>query len=114
MDHLSSLSLAALQQVLAPLAVPVDHVTWWEDMAYKAGPLVSPRHPRRLMLPAYRRVNEYLRSLGIDMISVDSDGDISSLIPVWLDAGLNGVYPLEVAAGMDVAALRACYGRSCE
>ena len=110
MDHLSSLSLAALQQVLAPLAVPIDHVTWWEDMAYKAGPLISPRHTWRLMLPAHRRVNDYLRSLGVDVIGVDSDGDISTLIPVWLDAGLNGKFPLEVAAGMDVTALQVRYG----
>jgi uroporphyrinogen decarboxylase len=111
MDHLSGLSLVTLQQVLASLAVPIDHVTWWEDMAYKAGPLISPQHARRLMLPAYRRVNDYLRSLGVDVIGVDSDGDISTLIPVWLDAGLNGVFPLEVAAGMDVTALRARYGK---
>ncbi len=44
------------------------------------------------------------------MILVDSDGNVDKLIPLWLEAGLDGVYPLEVAAGMDVVDLRRRYG----
>jgi uroporphyrinogen decarboxylase len=36
---------------------------------------------------------------------------MDSLIPVWLDAGLNFLYPFEVQAGMDVLAVRRKYGR---
>ncbi|MCL4506168.1 MAG: hypothetical protein M1434_11650 [Chloroflexi bacterium] len=32
------------------------------------------------------------------------------MIPVWLDAGINGLWPFEVAAGMDVLAVRRRYG----
>ena len=41
----------------------------------------------------------------------DSDGGISALIPVWLDAGIKVLYPFEVQAGMDVVAVRRRYGR---
>jgi uroporphyrinogen decarboxylase len=30
---------------------------------------------------------------------------------LWIEAGINGVYPMEVAAGMDVAQLRREYGQ---
>ena len=89
----------------------IDVFGFWEDMAYKTGPLVSPAMVRRFMLPRYRRVVDYLRSRGVEFISLDSDGDISSLIPVWLDAGINILYPFEVQCGMDVLKVRREYGR---
>ncbi len=83
---------------------------FWEDMAYNAGPLVDPRMFRRFALPHYRRVCDWLRAHGIQHIWLDSDGDITDLIPVWLDAGITGLWPFEVAAGMDVLAVRHKYG----
>ena len=39
---------------------------FWEDMAYKAGPLVGPNLVRKYMLPRYRRVVDYVRSRGVE------------------------------------------------
>jgi len=90
---------------------PVSAVYFWEDMAYRGGSLLSPRMFREFMVPRYRRLTDLARQLGVEMILVDSDGDISELIPLWLEAGINGMYPMEVAAGMDVVKLRREYGR---
>jgi len=90
---------------------PLGSIFFWEDMCYRAGPLISPKLFREFMIPRYRRVTDLARSRGIDTILVDSDGDVSELIPLWLEAGINGVYPMEVAAGMDVTQLRREYGR---
>ena len=54
---------------------------------------------------------EHLRGYGIDVFSVDCDGNIDELIPIWLEAGINGMLPCEVAAGMDVVKMRKKYGR---
>jgi uroporphyrinogen decarboxylase len=83
---------------------------FWEDMAYNHGSLVDPRLFRRLALPHYRRVCDWLRSRGIRHIWLDSDGDIRELIPVWLEGGINGLWPFEVQAGMDVVQVRREYG----
>ena len=72
---------------------------------------ISPAMFRDFMLPRYRRITDLVRARGCDTIFVDSDGDVSQLIPLWLEAGINGVYPMEVAAGMDVGRLRQEYGR---
>jgi len=90
---------------------PITSVFFWEDMCYRSGPLISPAMFREFMLPRYRRITDVARGRGIDAIFVDSDGDVSQLIPLWLEAGINGVYPMEVAAGMDVVALRREYGK---
>jgi uroporphyrinogen-III decarboxylase len=56
-------------------------------------------------------VVEFVRSRGVEFVYLDSDGDVSSLIPVWLDAGVNVITPFEVQAGMDVTEVRRRYGR---
>ena len=57
-------------------------------------------------------MNDWLRSQGIRHIGLDSDGNISELIPVWIDAGLTHLLPFEVQSGMDVLEVRKKYGKS--
>jgi len=109
METYTDLIVELLPRVLEDC--PITTVYLWEDMCYRSGPLISPAMFREFMIPQYRRITELARSRGIDAIFVDSDGNIEELIPLWLEAGVNGVYPLEVAAGMDAAALRRRYGR---
>jgi hypothetical protein len=101
--------IAITEEVLRHTAFEV--FWFWEDMAYNHGSLIDPRMFRRLALPHYRRVCDWLRSRGITHIWLDSDGDIHDLIPIWLEAGINGLWPFEVQAGMDVLEIRRTYGR---
>jgi len=110
MEHLADLYLSVVKKSLQALNVPVDFAVWWEDMAYNAGPLISPAHFKKLMVPNYRPVNEELHKWGIDVVCVDSDGNCEKLIPLWLESGINCVFPNEVAAGMDVMSLRKKFG----
>jgi uroporphyrinogen decarboxylase len=80
-------------------------------MGMKTGPLLSPELFDRFMVPRYRRVTDYLRSRGVDLIFVDSDGDVHALIPLWLKAGVNGLWPCEIAANMEPAPIKNQYGR---
>ena len=109
MDANADLIITIMSQVLD--VIHVDAFGFWEDMAYNHGPLISPQMVRRYMLPRYRRVVDFLRGRGVQYIGLDSDGQIDSLIPVWMDAGLNFLYPFEVQCGMDVLAVRKKYGR---
>jgi len=109
MDANADLLIALMSKVLD--VIEIDAFGFWEDMAYNHAPLISPEQVRRFMLPRYRRVVEFLRGRGVKYIGLDSDGQMDSLIPVWLDAGLNFLYPFEVQSGMDVLAVRKKYGR---
>lgn len=91
--------------------IPIDYVGFWEDMACKDGPMISPKHFREFMLPYYKRVTHFLRKNGVDVITVDSDGDIDLLIPLFLEAEVNCPYPSEVQSNMNVVELREKYGR---
>lgn len=91
---------------------PISAIYFWEDMCYRNGPLISPDMFREFMLPRYKRITELARSRGVDLCFVDSDGNVEELIPLWIEAGINGIYPMEVAAGMDVVKLRRQYGKA--
>ncbi|MBI4166489.1 MAG: hypothetical protein HY508_12220 [Acidobacteria bacterium] len=89
----------------------IDVFGFWEDMAFRTAPLISPAMVRKYMLPRYRKVIEFGRSRGVHFFGLDSDGNIDPLIPVWMDAGIDILYPFEVQAGMDVLAVRMKYGK---
>ena len=97
---------------LALKDIRVDGAMFWEDMAFKTGPLISPDMFRKFMMPRYRRLTDLLRSSGVDIIFVDSDGNLNELIPLWLESGINFCWPLECAAGNDAVALRKKYGKN--
>ena len=109
MDDRAELIIQMLERILDKTTI--DWFCFWEDMAYKNGSMISPDMFRKFMMPRYRLITDYLHKRGIDLIFVDSDGDISQLIPLWLECGVNGMWPFEVQAGMDVLMLRKEYGR---
>jgi len=84
----------------------VDFVQVWEDMAYKTASLISPAFVREFMLPAYRELTAFLRKHGVGLIMVDTDGRVGDLLPIFLEAGIDGTHPCEIAAGSDPAVLR--------
>ena len=109
MDANADFIIAMMSQILD--VTSIDAFGFWEDMAYKTAPLISPRLARQYMLPRYKRVVDFLCGRGVPFVGLDSDGMMDPLIPVWMDAGLNFLYPFEVQAGMDVLAVRRKYGQ---
>jgi uroporphyrinogen decarboxylase len=73
-----------------------DFGHFWEDICYKAGPLVSPAFFRRKIGPQYRRICDLLLKYGLDIVSLDCDGKIDALVPIWLENGVNTMFPIEV------------------
>ena len=107
-DYIADFVLACISGVVEE--VDLDFATFWEDMAMKTGSLISPDLFRDFMLPNYKRVTSYLREHGIDIFLVDCDGNTDELNPLWLEGGVNGIYPMEIAAGCDPLAYRKQYG----
>ena len=89
----------------------IDFGSGWEDMCYKGGPMISPAAFDKLMVPRYKRITDTLRRHGCDIIYTDCDGNINALVALWLKGGVNGMFPVEVAAGSDPLVLREKYGR---
>jgi uroporphyrinogen decarboxylase len=99
--------------VMAPILdlVAPDMVHFSEDMAFKEHPMISPEMTREFCAPSYRRWCEEAKAAGTRVFSIDSDGRVDLLLPVYVECGINCVDPMEVAAGNDLNALRKTYGR---
>lgn len=84
-----------------------DYIHIWEDMCFKNGPLISPDLYRELCLDHYKRVSSLAKKYGIKYISVDSDGDIRALAPIFEEGGVNTIFPIEYGTWhLDIAKIR--------
>lgn len=108
LDTISATAFKVLEQVSA--SVPVDLLFVHEDMAGKSGSLFGPMQINEFIKPYYRKLWDMLQSRGARIFEQDSDGNMNSVIDVFLDSGLNCMYPMEPAAGMDIVQVRAKYG----
>lgn len=104
MNHdLTEFNLRLIRQ-MAKVCVPT-FMTLAEDMSYNLGPMISQQVFNEFLAPYYRRLIAALNELNI-MLIVDTDGDVTQLVP-WLQAvGVAGVLPLERQAGVDGNRLR--------
>jgi hypothetical protein len=85
-----------------------DFMTFAEDMSYNHGPMISKEQFDEFIAPYYREIVPALRDRGITVF-VDTDGDVTSLVPWMLEVGVQGFLPLERMAGVDVNQLRTAH-----
>lgn len=103
-DFLADFYIRCLEKCFSE--VNVDYVVIAEDMAYKNGPLISPETFRQFMMPYYKKLTDFCKEYGVNTILVDSDGDVTELIPLLIEAGVTGLMPFEVTGGMDTREVR--------
>jgi len=63
------------------------------------------------VIPQMKRVMRLLRQHGVDVIYTDCDGNVQQLLPLWLDVGMNAMFPCEVKGGSDPVLLREMFGK---
>ncbi|MGB9642746.1 MAG: uroporphyrinogen decarboxylase family protein [Candidatus Ratteibacteria bacterium] len=91
--------------------IKIDAVSMWEDMAFKTQPMISPALFRKYLVPRYKKLSARFRKAGIDLIFIDCDGNINELVELWLNAGINIMFPLEINSGSDPVQLRKRFGK---
>ncbi len=101
---------ACLDRVLSQ--VSVDYASFYEPIASNAGPVVSPEMFREFSLPVYRKTIDLLERHSVPLrILCTTGGDLSSLLPPLIDAGINGLWISNIASTrMQYTALRREYG----
>jgi uroporphyrinogen decarboxylase len=98
-----------LDQVLGK--VDFDFASGWEDICYKSGPIISLKFFESVIVPRYKRIGDRLHAHGIDLWWTDCDGDVRPLLPGFLSAGINCLFPYEVNSCVHPAVLLEEYGR---
>ena len=96
-------ALEELFKVMKP-----DFVGYAEDMSYNHGPMIAEDCFNEFMLPHYVRQNDFCHANGVKTL-VDSDGDVTVMVPWFVRSGIDGVYQLERQANVDIARIRREY-----
>ena len=110
MDRTTDFYCACLERVLSK--VSVDYASLYEPIAANTGPVISPAMFERFAMPGYRKILELLTRLKVPLrIFCTTGGDLTSLLPPLVEAGINGLWISNIkGAGMTYEALRRSYG----
>jgi hypothetical protein len=100
---LLAFNLRLLDQIFR-VCVPT-FMTIAEDLSYNLGPMISQRTFDTFVAPYYRELVPRLAERGIPLF-MDTDGDVTLLVPWLEELGVRGVLPLERQAGVDGMKLR--------
>lgn len=111
MSTLTDIWLAVYEKVAEK--VKIHHVHMWEDMSGKNGSLISPAFVEEFMVPNYQRIANFCKEKEIEIFSVDTDGRVDDLIPLFLKSGMNMMLPFEVQAGCDIVKFGEQYPELC-
>jgi uroporphyrinogen decarboxylase len=104
-----NLVIDTLERARADGIVP-DGLFLVEDLGINTGLMFSPRAYDQVVYPAHKRLGDYLHQRGITYF-IHSDGDIRTLIPRLIEAGVQVLQPMEAKSHLDVRELKAVYGR---
>ncbi len=86
-----------------------DGIWYYEDLGYKGSPFMSPQMYREIVMPAHKKYNEFVKSLGLPII-MHSCGFVEPLLPDIIKTGIDCLQVIEVKAGMDLLKLHKMYG----
>ena len=114
-DALAELSCWAMDQILPKMramGVVPDMGFGWEDICGKSGPLVSPNIFDRCVASGYRKMRDKLEEHGVPLMGLDTDGYVEPLLPNWMEAGVNLMFPLQPGSwGTTSEGVRRQFGR---
>ncbi|MGQ9555941.1 MAG: uroporphyrinogen decarboxylase family protein [Anaerolineae bacterium] len=91
------------------VSMGADFILFGDDYAATTAPMMSPRHFQEFFLPGLATVVQAAKSRGARVIK-HTCGRITPILDMIVATGIDALHPLDAAAGMDMAAVKAKYG----
>jgi uroporphyrinogen decarboxylase len=88
----------------------VDVVMSGDDIADNKGPLLSPKMWTNIFIPHFKRLVDAIHDIGLHYWK-HSDGNMYPLLDSIVDAGVDGIDPIDPLGGMDLGVVKAKYGK---
>jgi uroporphyrinogen decarboxylase len=80
-----------------------------DDIASNLGPLMSPVQFKEIILPALTRLYRNWHAAGLYVIK-HSDGNLYPLLDMLIEAGIDGLHPIDPLSGMTLERTKSLYG----
>lgn len=81
----------------------------YDDYAYKHGPMMSPKQWKEFIYPYLKMVANSIHKRG-GFLLLHSDGNILPLMDMIIEAGVDGIHPLEPTAGIRLDKVKEKWG----
>lgn len=102
MDKVLAVNIATVRNAIRAGA---EVIILGDDYADNRGPMFSPDHFRRFVLPPLKKMIAAVHEEGAKVIK-HSDGNLYPLLDMIVEAGPDGINPIEPAAGMSLAEVK--------
>ena len=83
----------------------------FDDMGANTGPLFSPKTFEKVYFPVYKKMISSFKKAGAKKVILHSDGNILPFLDMLIEAGINGINPVEYKAGMNILKLKKKYDK---
>lgn len=100
--------LRSFDRLLAEGIEP-DGLWIYGDMAYNHATMCSPDMYRALVWPTHKRMADWAHARGMHVI-YHTDGRVSSVLDLYINAGFECLQPIEAKAGMDIRQIAPTHG----
>lgn len=87
------------------VAAGADFIILVNDVAFNAGPFISPTQFSEIVTPYYQRAVEHIKDLGVICI-VHSDGNLMPVLDQMLSLKAHCLHSIDPMAGMDIAEVK--------
>ncbi len=111
-EKLCALHLKNLEKWLDAVGEFIDIIVFGDDLGGQNGLLISPEMYRRYFKPFHRQLWNRAKKLADIKVMLHCCGDVSSIMPDLIDAGLDAINPVQISCpGMDPAWLKSQFGK---
>ena len=97
-----------LRYINNAIAAGADIIFIAGDWAYKNGPMFSPEHFNKFVLPPFKAMVQEAKKRGV-LVMKHTDGNCWSLLDSIVEAGVDCFHPVDPMAGMDIGEVKAKY-----
>lgn len=112
LDALVEIHLDNLAKFLSAVGPYIDIVLFGDDLGMQTGPQVSPRMYRTFFYPRHKQMWQTAKQLADVKVMLHSCGSVAAYIPMFIEAGLDILQPVQTSAkAMDAATLKREFGQ---
>ncbi|MCC7451010.1 MAG: hypothetical protein IT324_26580 [Anaerolineae bacterium] len=108
-EIVNACNVHCLRMVELAVKAGADFIQFGDDVGGKSGPMMSPKHYRKLFLPGLASMVQKAHELGAYVVK-HTDGNVYGLLDMFAEAGIDAFHPSDPSSGMDIAEVKRRYG----
>ncbi|MEM2153539.1 MAG: uroporphyrinogen decarboxylase family protein [Nitrososphaeria archaeon] len=111
LDNITNIMVESIKKFISPIGKYLDVIFFGDDLGTQNSPIISPQIYNKFVKPRHIKIVEAFKSISKAKIIIHSDGSILPLLDSLIDAGIDGINPVQVSAkDMDSKLLKEKFG----